>query len=191
MARLTMPDKSTFSEHQQRVYDAIASGPRGAVYGPLAVWLNRPGLAEHAQVLGQYCRYDSSLPTRLSELAILTMAVAWQAEFEWWAHKPIALKAGVSPEVVEALLHQTEIPFTQEDERIVHAFMTSLIETRRVPDALYNEAVNVLGEASVVDLVGLAGYYTLISMTLNVFEIGPPEGERHELREARAAAASR
>lgn len=181
MPRLTMPDVSTFSEHQQRVYDAIASGPRGGVRGPLAVWLNRPGLAEHAQALGQYCRYDSSLPTRLSELAILTMAVAWKAEFEWWAHKPIALKAGVSAEVVDALRQGDEIPFEKDDERIVHAFVSTLVETRQIPDDLYQEAVKALGEGMVVDLVGLAGYYTLISMTLKVFEIEPPAGEAREL----------
>lgn len=185
MARLTMPDVSTLSEHQQRVHDAIASGPRRRVRGPLAIWLHRPGLAEHAQALGQYCRYDSSLPPRLSELAILTMAVFWQAEFEWWAHKPIALKAGVAPEVVQALLHGDDISFTQEDERVVHAFINTLIRTRKVPDALYQEAIAVLGEENVVDLVGLAGYYTLISMTLNVFEIAPPEGEPQELAASR------
>jgi len=179
-----MPDVSTFTEHQQRVYDAIASGPRGGVRGPLAVWLNRPGLAEHAQALGQYCRYDSSLPPRLSELAILTMAVAWRAEFEWWAHKPIALKAGVPAEVVQALRHGTTIPFAQDDERVVHAFVSTLVETREVPDALYREAVELLGEGAVVDLVGLAGYYTLISMTLKVFEVEPPEGEPRELHQA-------
>jgi 4-carboxymuconolactone decarboxylase len=110
MARLNMPDPSTFSEHQRRVHDAIASGPRGRVRGPLAVWLNRPGLAEQAQALGQYCRYDSSLPPRLSELAILAMAVQWRAEFEWWAHKPIALKAGVSEAVVQAMTNESCMP---------------------------------------------------------------------------------
>jgi len=185
MARLTMPDASTFSEHQKRVHDAIASGPRGRVRGPLAVWLNRPGLAEHAQALGQYCRYDSSLPTRLSELAILTMAVAWQAEFEWWAHKPIALEAGVPAEVVDALCRGDDIPFVMADERVVHAFVSSLVETRHVPDALYQEAVDLLGEGSVVDLVGLAGYYTLISMTLKAFEIEPPADQPRELAAGR------
>src|SRR3546814_18685847 len=82
---------------------AIMSGPRGRVRGPLAVWLHRPGLAEPAQALGQYCRYDSSLDPALSELAILTMAALWRAEFEWWAHYPIAIKAGISPSVAESI----------------------------------------------------------------------------------------
>src|SRR3546814_10782480 len=78
MAKLLPPDPANMSEHQRRVYDAIMSGPRGRVRGPLAVWLHRPGLAEPAQALGQYCRYDSSLDPALSELAILTMAALWR-----------------------------------------------------------------------------------------------------------------
>ncbi len=187
MTRLTAPDPAAMNEHQKRVYDAIASGPRGRVRGPLAVWLNRPGLAEHAQALGQYCRYDSSLPTRLSELAILTMAVHWQSEFEWWAHKPIALKAGIQPDTVAALLSRSpSVPFAQEDERIVHEFVNTLVNTKQVPQPLYEKAVATLGTDNVVDLVGLAGYYTLISMTINVFEIGIPEDATAELTQRQA-----
>src|SRR5882724_9935542 len=86
---------------QRAVHDAIASGPRKAVRGPLAVWLRRPDLAQHAQALGRYCRYDSSLPPRLSELAILVLARVWGSEYEWYVHKPLALAAGVRLEVVE------------------------------------------------------------------------------------------
>lgn len=182
MTRLTAPDPATLNEHQQRVHAAIAAGPRGQVRGPLAIWLNRPGLAEHAQALGQYCRYDSSLSTRLSELAILTMAVFWQAEFEWWAHKPIALKAGVSAHVIDALMTGDQpIPFEREDERVVYEFVNTLVNTRNVPKTLYDTAIAVLGQDNVVDLVGLAGYYTLISMTLNVFEVGLPPDAHAEL----------
>ncbi|NYT78646.1 carboxymuconolactone decarboxylase family protein [Alcaligenaceae bacterium] len=188
MPRLTMPDPSSFTTHQKRVHDAIASGPRGRVRGPLAVWLNRPGLAEHAQALGQYCRYDSSLSPRLSELAILIMAVYWRAEFEWWAHKPIALDAGITQHVADALLMgSASIPFERNDEQIVHAFLTKLLQDRHVPNELYQDAVKTLGQDQVVDLVGLAGYYTLISMTLNVFEIGLPEGEPRVFDDAEKA----
>ncbi len=187
MPRLSAPDPNHLNDHQQRIYDAITAGPRGRVRGPLAIWLNRPGLAEHAQALGQYCRYDSSLSPRLSELAILVMAVLWKSDFEWWAHKPIALKAGVSPETVEALLHGNPVvPFSADDERVVHQFVTTLVETRQVPPALYDEATAILGQDGVVDLVGLAGYYTLISMTLNVFEVAPPAGEPLELSQPQA-----
>lgn len=176
MPRLNAPDVAQMSEHQRRVYDAIASGPRGRVRGPLAIWLNRPGLAEHAQALGQYCRYDSSLEPRLSELAILTMAAWWRSSFEWWAHHPIALKAGLDAQVAEQIRLGDTPVFGKEDESVVYRFVHALLETRQVPDALYQEAVQVLGEPRVVDLVGIAGYYTLISMTINVFEVQPDDG---------------
>jgi 4-carboxymuconolactone decarboxylase len=145
------------------------------------MWLHRPGLANRAQALGQYCRYDSSLSPRLSELAILLMARTWMSEFEWWAHKPIALKAGVAEDVVEAIRTGREPAFVKEDERVIHEFLTELHATRNVPDELYQRAMAVLGKDQVVDLVGLAGYYTLISMTINVFGVVPPDGSAPEL----------
>ncbi|HEY9281565.1 MAG TPA: carboxymuconolactone decarboxylase family protein [Eoetvoesiella sp.] len=177
MPKLLPPDPEQMSGHQRRVYDAIMAGPRGKVRGPLAIWLHRPGLAEHAQALGQYCRYDSSLPARLSELAILTMASLWRSEFEWWAHQPIAVREGISVEVTEHIRLGKAPGFIQQDEAVVYEFIRSLVENRQVPDSLYEHAVQVLGQDGVVDLVGLAGYYTLISMTLNVFGIEAPDTE--------------
>jgi 4-carboxymuconolactone decarboxylase len=166
---------------QRDIYDIIANGPRKGVRGPLAVWLHRPELARNAQALGQYCRYDSSLPPRLSELAILTLARVWDAEYEWYAHKPIALEAGVSTSIVDAIRDGLPPPFALRDEAVIYAFLMILHRERHVPDALYADAVSELGEGSVVDLVGLAGYYTLISMTINVFGVLPPDGVTHEL----------
>lgn len=179
--RLGPPDPTTFSDDQRRVHDQIASGPRGRVRGPLAIWLHRPALAEAAQKLGAYCRYGSSLDPRLSELAILTMATVWQAEFEWWAHKPIALKAGLPAAVVEALRIGAPPAFPDRETETVHAVTRTLSAERRLTDALYAEAEAVLGADRLVDLVGLCGYYTLISMTLNAFEVPLPEGEGPEL----------
>lgn len=174
--RLPAPDPTTYSDRQQQIHDAIVQGPRGGVRGPLAVWLHRPELAARAQELGRYCRYDTSLDPRLSELAILTMARHWGAEFEWCSHKPEALKAGLSPELVEAIRIKAPPPYADDAERIVHAVARSTLEQRGLSDALYAEAVAVLGTDRLVDLVGVLGYYTLISMTLNVFRIPPPNG---------------
>ncbi|SOZ66516.1 conserved hypothetical protein [Cupriavidus taiwanensis] len=184
MERLKPLKPEELTPEQQEVHAAISSGPRGQVRGPLAMWLHRPGLANRAQALGQYCRYDSSLPPRLSELAILVMARTWMSEFEWWAHKPIALKAGVAEEVVEAIRTGQEPVFGNEDEQVIYEFLTVLHATRNVPDALYQRVMVVLGKDRVVDLVGLAGYYTLISMTINVFGVVPPDGSAPELAQA-------
>jgi len=184
MERLQPLKPEELSPEQREVYDAIASGPRGQVRGPLAMWLHRAGLASRAQALGQYCRYDSALPPRLSELAILVMARTWMAEFEWWAHKPIALKAGVPSDVVEAIRVGKTPEFSLADEAVVYDFITELHATRNVSDALYQRALDVLGKDMVVDLVGVAGYYTLISMTINVFGVVPPDGSAPELQKA-------
>lgn len=183
MKRIADLDPDHMSPEQRDVYDAIASGPRKGVRGPLAVWLHRPELARHAQALGRYCRYDTSLPPRLSELAILTLARVWASEYEWYAHKRIALEAGVAPDIVEAIRTHQPPPFkeTDADASAIHAFLVELHRTRQVSDAVYAETVRRIGEAGVVDLVGLAGYYTLISMTINVFGVRPPAGTPDEL----------
>ncbi|MEZ5785287.1 MAG: carboxymuconolactone decarboxylase family protein [Xanthobacteraceae bacterium] len=176
MSRIAPPDIEGMSSRQREVHEAIRSGPRGQVQGPLAVWLHRPELADRAQALGRYCRYHTVLPPRLSELAILTIARIWGSEFEWWTHKPIALKAGVSEAVVEAIRTNQHPLFEKEDEAVVSAFTRAVHLERRVSDELYARAVDILGEDAVVDLVGILGYYALISITINVFDVDLPEG---------------
>jgi len=181
MKRIADLDPAGMTSQQRSVYDAIANGPRKGVRGPLAVWLHRPELAQNAQALGRYCRYETSLEPRRSELAILVIARIWGSEYEWYAHKPIALDAGVSPAVVEAIRTNAVPVFERADEAIIHTFLTELHRDRKVSDETYRGAVERLGEAGVIDLTGLAGYYTLISMTINVFQVSPPDGVPNEL----------
>jgi 4-carboxymuconolactone decarboxylase len=174
MARIDPIDPDQMTARQREIYETIASGPRGGVRGPLAVWLHCPALAEQAQALGRYCRYETSLPPRLSELAILVTASVWNSEFEWQAHEPIALKAGVSHEIAAAIRSRSEPHFERTDEAVVYRFAKELHTARKISDALYAEAVSLLGQEGVLDLVGILGYYTLISMTINVFEVAAP-----------------
>lgn len=173
MARIPDLDVNTLTPDQSRVYKAIASGPRGGVQGPLAVWLHRPELADKAQQLGRYCRYDSSLPPRLSELAILVTARIWDAAFEWDAHEPPAREAGLGDAVITALANDETPAFTQTDESVVYRFARELNLKRNVSDSLYAEAEETLGCDALVDLVGVLGYYSLISMTINAFKVDP------------------
>jgi 4-carboxymuconolactone decarboxylase len=161
---------------QRKVHDAIVAGPRGRVEGPLRVWLSSPGLAERAQELGAFCRYGTSLPPRLSELAILTTGAFWQAGFEWHAHAPIALKAGVPADALEAIRLGQEPKFAREDEKAVYEFSRELWTKRRVSDATYRRIADLLGNETVVELVAILGYYGLISMTINTFEVPLPKG---------------
>ncbi|WP_226576387.1 carboxymuconolactone decarboxylase family protein [Acuticoccus sediminis] len=178
MERLQPPDLDNLTPEQEAVAQAIIAGPRKAVIGPMRIWLHRPDLGQHAQRLGQYCRFDSSLPPELSELAILVTARVWSSEFEWSAHKKIALDAGVSPAIIEAIRTHAEPPFENDTQRAIYDFARMLHTERKVSDAVYAAAVKELGSEGVVDLTGILGYYTLVSMTLNVFEVpgeGPPE----------------
>src|ERR1051325_1696786 len=102
MARIPELDPEKFSPEQKKVHEAILKGPRGKVVGPLKEWLNNPGLAEHAQARGAYARFSWGLPPRLSELAICVTGAFWKANFEWYAHAPMAIKAGIDPAAIEA-----------------------------------------------------------------------------------------
>ena len=161
---------------QRRVYDAIIAGPRGQVQGPLKVWLQSADLADRAQALGAFCRFGTSLPPRLSELAIITMGAHWRAGFEWFAHAPLAIKAGVDPAAVEAIRTGKPPRFARADEAAVYVFAHELLTTRAVSDATYQEALARLGKKGVVELTGILGYYGLISMTIKAFEVPLPPG---------------
>ncbi len=163
---------------QRRIRDEIAAGPRGDVQGPLAIWLHSPPLADKAQKLGAYVRYHSSLPPQLSELAILVTGSIWKADFEWHAHVGPAREAGISDGVIEAIRMGQEPPLGDEASRAVHAVARELHDQRRLSDATYARATAALGERGLVDLIGILGYYTLISMTLNAFEVETPDGSK-------------
>lgn len=176
MSRLPDIDPATLGREARRVHDAIVAGPRGRVEGPLRVWLNSPELADRAQALGAFCRFGSSLPPHLSELAIVTVGAHWRAGFEWAIHAPLATAAGVDPAALEAIRTGAEPAFADEDQRLVHAFSRALLRTHRVPGPLFEALTVRLGVQAAVDLVGVLGYYTLISMTITAFEVPLPEG---------------
>jgi 4-carboxymuconolactone decarboxylase len=161
---------------QKRVYDAILAGPRGVVEGPLRVWLHSPQLADQAQALGAFCRYGTTLEPRLSELAILVTGSFWKAGFEWHVHAPIGVKAGLDPNAVEAIRKGEPPHFPRSDEAAVYAFAQELLTKRCVCDQTYAEAQHALGQRGLVDLVGILGYYALISMTIVAFEVPLPPG---------------
>jgi 4-carboxymuconolactone decarboxylase len=178
MSRLPELDPEKFSPEQKKVHEAILKGPRGKVVGPLKVWLNNPGLAEHAQALGAYCRFNSSLPPRLSELAICITGAFWKANYEWFAHAPMAIKAGIDPAAIEAIRAGGTPTLTKSDEQAIYDFASELVKTRRVSAPAFERAKKELGETGVIDMVGIIGYYSLVSVTLNAFELPLPEGEK-------------
>ncbi|MFO1118083.1 MAG: carboxymuconolactone decarboxylase family protein [Beijerinckiaceae bacterium] len=178
MPRIPDIDPATLTPEQKRIHDEIVSGPRGKVEGPLRVWLTSPGLADRAQALGAFCRYGTSLDQRLSELAILVTGAYWRAGFEWHVHAPIAIKAGLDAAAVEAIRVDKVPKLERDDEKAVYAFARELLTTRRVSDETYAMAESTLGRLAVVDLVGVLGYYGLISMTINAFDVPLPPGAK-------------
>lgn len=169
--RLPQFDMSTATPAQREVLDEILSGPRGNLNGPFLAWIHTPEMAQHAQRLGAFCRYRTGLPLRLSELAILVTAARWRAQAEWYIHHPIALSAGLPESIADAILAGIEPSFEDADDALVYAFAAELYAHRRVGDDTYARAVERFGLAVVVNLVALIGYYSLVAMTLNVFEM--------------------
>ncbi|MBV9784380.1 MAG: carboxymuconolactone decarboxylase family protein [Acidisphaera sp.] len=160
---------------QQKVAREIAAGPRGGLRGPFNAWLRCPELADLWQKVGEYIRFHSSLPRSLNELAILITARVWTAQFEWYAHYKLAMEAGLSPAIAAAIAEGRRPEAMSDDERIVYDFCTELQEKKSVGDAAYAAAVGRFGEQGVVELISACGYYTAVSMTLNVADVAVPD----------------
>jgi 4-carboxymuconolactone decarboxylase len=165
------------NEAQRRAVKSIVSGKRGNVGGPFPALLRSPDLCERAAHLGEFLRFGTSLSPRLSEMAILMTAVRWRAQYEWYAHASLARKGGLADDVIEALRTGRTPTKMQDDEAALYAFCTELHDTKRVSDAVYKNAVAAFGETGVVEIIGLSGYYTLVSMALNVSGVELPAGE--------------
>jgi len=163
------------SPAQRQAADAIAAGPRKSLGGPFNAWLRSPELADRLQKVGEYLRFHSSVPRRLNEFAILITARAWDADYEWYAHYPLALAAGLEPGVAADLAAGRRPSHMTADEAVVFDTLTELRRDRRLSDVRFAEAKGLLGEQGVIDLIALAGYYDTVSMTLNLAQVKPPE----------------
>ena len=185
--RVPILSEESLAPAQRALLDSIRSGPRGGsttIRGPFAVFLHAPTFGELAQQLGGFCRFKTGVPPRLSEFAILTTARLWRAQYEWFAHVPQAERAGVKPETIRDL-HKGRAPKgAPKDERAIYDFIQELYKTRRVSDRNFARVRAVLGDAATVELVGILGYYVLISMILNVFRMSPPAGQPLPFAEA-------
>jgi 4-carboxymuconolactone decarboxylase len=153
----------------------MMAGPRGAVVAPFVPLLRSPELAGHVQRLGAYLRYRSAMGTRLTELAILLVAQQYQQPVEWAIHAPIALREGLSQELVEAIKNRQRPPQMADDEALVYDCCTALLQSYgRLPDALWAQAVQRFGEQGVVDLTATCGYYGLLALVMNVAQTPVP-----------------
>lgn len=162
-------------EQQTMVRDLLA-GTRTSLNGPFNVLLRSPEMGNHAQKLGEYVRFKTSVPRRLNEMAILMTARFWYSQYEWYAHEKLALDAGLSPAVIDDIRAGRRPEAMQADETAIYDFCAELRERRRVSDRTFRAAVELLGEKGVVDLIANLAYYDLVSMALNVDRYPLPEG---------------
>ena len=166
---------------QRSAVNEASAGRRGRVPAPLRAWLHSPTIGSHAQRLGEALRYDAALDRRLRELATLVTARFWTAHYEWYARKIEALEAGLEPAIINAIARGERPVLTQPKDLVVYDYATSVHETRQISPALHEAALRELGIEQTVELVCLLGYYTLVSMTLNVFAFELPTGAVSEL----------
>lgn len=176
MSRLTPLDYDQMTDAQKAVHDKIVSGPRGSIRGPFLAWIANPEMADRAQKLGEYFRFDTTIGRDLAEIAILVTGAHYHAEFEWWAHSRMAREAGVPDAVIEAIRTGTEPVLDDPAARTVHRVAAALNRRHRLTDEEFAEAREVLGEQGLVDVIGLCGYYALVSLTLNAFDVATPDG---------------
>lgn len=148
----------------------------GGLVGPFNAFVYSPDVGRHLSALGATVRFGTSIERRLSELAIITVGARWKAEFEWWAHARMARRHGVPDAVVDAIARGDEPPFAADDERVIYALASQLVMTGRVSQDAYDAARELLGDAGMVELVSLCGYYTLVSFVLNAFDVPLPPG---------------
>jgi 4-carboxymuconolactone decarboxylase len=176
---------NSMTPEQKTMVDSILAGPRTSLDGPFNVLLRSPEMGDLAQKFGAYVRYHSSLPPRLNEFVILITARFWTAQFEWQAHGKIAAKAGLSPAIIEAVAEGKRPSAMQPDEETVYNFCTDVLTTKHASDAAFQAAKAKFGERGVVDMLGVMGYYQLVSMMLNVDGYPLPAGAEPELRPLR------
>jgi len=161
---------------QKAMVNDLFAGSRTSMNGPFNVLLRSPEMGNASQKLGDYLRFHTAVPQRLNEMAILMTARWWSAQYEWTAHKALALTAGLNPSVIDDIQAGRRPAGMKADEATVFDFCTELREHRRVSDATFKAATGLLGEQGVVDLVGVMGYYDLVSMVLNVDRYPLPQG---------------
>jgi 4-carboxymuconolactone decarboxylase len=176
-----------WDDTQRRYAQEIIEGPRGALVSPFVPLLRSPELMAHAQRMGEYLRYRSALGQRLSELVILVTARQWSQQVEWAIHAPIAEREGITPATIAAIAAGREPADMQDDEKVVYAFSMELHRKRAVSDGTWADAIRIFGEHGVVDLVGINGYYALLSMVMNAARTPAPPSTAAPLPELPAA----
>jgi len=193
-SRFPVLTPETLTKEQTKMLKSLLSGPRGGGdvtkasmnsalnRGPFNAWLRSPELGDRLQKVGEYIRFGSSMPQDLNEMAILITARYWTSQFEWFAHSALAIKAGLDPKIIDALAKKKRPSKMTEQQASVYEFCTQLHHKKKVSDGAYARAVACFGEQGVMDMIAASGYYTAVSMTLNVAKVPVPAGHKKPLK---------
>lgn len=163
-----------WTDEQKRYAQPMLDGPRKAMISPFVPLMRSPKLMDLAQATGAYLRYNSAIGTRLTELAILVTARHWDQPVEWAIHAPIAQQNGINEAVISALRQNKKPEFQKDDEALVYDCAVQLLESRRLDDATHDRAQVAFGEQGVIDLLGVIGYYSLLSVVMNGAQTAVP-----------------
>jgi len=181
MARLSRKTLDELTPEQREVFDEIVANRPvkpvdGHIGGPFDMWMRVPEMGRLLVALGGYFRFKTSVDRRYIELVILVTGAFWKAQFEWFAHEPMARRAGVPEDVILAIRRGDTPEFADDLDRISYQMATELHHSHELSDETYEAAVAAFRETGVTELIGLAGFYSLVSMTLNGFDVDLPEG---------------
>lgn len=177
MPRLPDLRPEATSPEQKAVIQEIVSGPHARVVGPYLAWLQSPELARRGRNLSEFIRFKSSVPQRLLELGILMTGRFWRADFEYYAHAKLAKQAGLDESIIKDIAARRKPTFKHEDEAVVYDLALELFHSRRISNPTFERAEKLLGKTAVVELVATMGYYSMVSLTLNAFDVPLPPGE--------------
>jgi 4-carboxymuconolactone decarboxylase len=173
--RLPAIAPENYSAEQKQAADEFVAARHTPVFGPFEPLMYSPQLMSAARAMGDYLRYKSAIGNTLSELVILMTARAWRQDYEWQVHYPIALKAGIRPEVAEAIAKDRRPTAMDPDGEIVFDYVSELLRSQHVSDRSFERAKTRFGPRGVVDIAGIVGYYTLLAMQLNAAQYRPPK----------------
>jgi 4-carboxymuconolactone decarboxylase len=175
MSRITFPAPENMNPAQREVYDAIVTGPRARLVGPLRAALHNPALADRWQKMGALLRFGTSIPARLSELAILVTARRWNSQLEWYIHAEAARVAGLPQGVIDAIALAEAPHFADAGDAAVYEFARQLQQSGNVSEPVYQQVLALYQEAGIVELGAIIGYYSMVAMTVNLHEIPLPD----------------
>ena len=165
---MPLPSLEDMTEAQRAAANELIAGPRKAVIGPFIPLLRSPELMSRLQKVGEYLRFDSALAPRITEFATLLVSRSWSQQFEWAVHVPLARQAGVSEETIDAIREGRRPTSMSAAQALVHDFLSELTNAKGVSQVTYDATLELLGEQGLIDLVGIVGYFTWMSMVLNV-----------------------